>query len=165
MIRVLGNFFAKVARRWLPDAFLFALILSFIVFILGMVVEGQSFIAMTGYFGGGMWAFLAFSMQMALIIVTGSAMAQSKPVHKFLKSIAKLAKTPTPGYRSCFFCSCYLLLAELGFRSYYRCSSCKGTCKECTRSSLSAACCRCIQRVRCMACRSFRLYPPENCRS
>ncbi len=95
MIRVLGNFFAKVARRWLPDAFLFALILSLIVFVLGMVVEGQSFIAMTGYFGGGMWAFLAFSMQMALIIVTGSAMATSKPVHSLLKSIAKVAKTPT----------------------------------------------------------------------
>ncbi|MDC7125456.1 MAG: short-chain fatty acid transporter [Spirochaetales bacterium] len=95
MIRVLGSFFSKVARRWLPDAFLFALILSFIVFALGMIVEGCGFIEMTKYLGGGMWSFLGFSMQMALIIVTGSAMATSKPVHKVLKSIAKTAKTPT----------------------------------------------------------------------
>ena len=95
MIRVLGKTFAKIARRWLPDAFLFALILCFIVFALGMIVEGQGFMEMTAYFGGGVWAFLSFSMQMALIIVTGSAMATSKPVHSLLKSIAKAAKTPT----------------------------------------------------------------------
>jgi short-chain fatty acids transporter len=59
-----------------------------------MVVEGQSFFDMTTYFGGGMWAFLKFSMQMALIIVTGSALANSKPVKSLLKTIAGLAKTP-----------------------------------------------------------------------
>ncbi|MDC7228132.1 MAG: short-chain fatty acid transporter [Spirochaetales bacterium] len=95
MIRVLGRAFSNIARRWLPDAFLFALILCFLVFALGMIVEGESFMAMTTYFGGGVWAFLAFSMQMALIIVTGSAMATSKPVHSLLKTIAKAAKTPT----------------------------------------------------------------------
>lgn len=95
MIRVLGQSFAKIARRWLPDAFLFALILCFLVLGLGMIVEGESFTAMTSYFGGGVWAFLAFSMQMALIIVTGSAMATSKPIHSVLKNIAKAAKTPT----------------------------------------------------------------------
>ncbi len=95
MIRVLGRAFSNIARRWLPDAFLFALILCFLVFALGMIVEGQSFTVMAGYFGGGVWAFLSFSMQMALIIVTGSAMATSKPVHSLLKTIAKSAKTPT----------------------------------------------------------------------
>ena len=95
MIRVLGRAFANIARRWLPDAFLFALILCFLVFALGMIVEGESVLAMTAYFGDGVWAFLSFSMQMALIIVTGSAMATSKPVHSLLKTIAKSAKTPT----------------------------------------------------------------------
>ncbi|MDA3810185.1 MAG: TIGR00366 family protein [Spirochaetaceae bacterium] len=94
MIRTLGRFFSKIAKRFLPDAFLFALILCFLVFALGMIIEGQSFFAMTTYFGGGMWAFLTFSMQMALIIVTGSALATSKPVKAFLIAVAKLAKTP-----------------------------------------------------------------------
>jgi short-chain fatty acids transporter len=94
MIQALGRFFSKVAKRFLPDAFLFALILCFIVFGLGMIIEGQSFMAMTTYFGGGMWAFLTFSMQMALIIVTGSALATSRPVKKILVAIARTAKTP-----------------------------------------------------------------------
>lgn len=94
MIRTLGRVFSKIAKRLLPDAFLFALILCFIVFVLGMVIEGQSFTAMTTFFGGGMWGFLTFSMQMALIIVTGSALANSKPVKSLLVHIAGLAKTP-----------------------------------------------------------------------
>lgn len=95
MVRSLGKFFSKVARKYIPDAFIFAVILAIIVFILGMVVEGSSFMEMTTYLGGGMWSFLAFSMQMVLILVTGSALATSKPVHKVLKSIASAAKTPT----------------------------------------------------------------------
>ena len=95
MVRSLGKFFSKVAKKYLPDAFIFAVILAIIVFVLGMVVEGSSFVDMTTYFGGGMWKFLAFSMQMVLILVTGSALAMSKPVHKGLKSIATVAKTPT----------------------------------------------------------------------
>lgn len=95
MVRSLGKFFSKVAKKYLPDAFIFAVILAIIVFVLGMVVEGSSFVDMTTYFGGGMWKFLAFSMQMVLILVTGSALATSKPVHRCLKSIATVAKTPT----------------------------------------------------------------------
>lgn len=94
MIRALGKTFSKIARRLLPDAFLFAVILCIIVFILGMAVEGAGFMEMTGYFGGGVWAFLTFSMQMALIIVTGSALATSKPIHSALKGISRAAKTP-----------------------------------------------------------------------
>ncbi|PIE04018.1 MAG: short-chain fatty acid transporter [Spirochaetales bacterium] len=94
MVRSLGKFFSKVARKWLPNAFIFAVILAIIVFILGMLVEGASFMEMTTYMGGGMWKFLAFSMQMVLILVTGSALATSKPVHGFLKSLASAAKTP-----------------------------------------------------------------------
>ncbi len=95
MVRSLGTFFSKIAKKYLPDAFIFAIILAIIVFVLGMVVEGASPIDMTTYFGGGMWKFLAFSMQMVLILITGSALATSKPVHRSLKGLATVAKTPT----------------------------------------------------------------------
>jgi len=95
MVRSLGTFFSKIAKKYLPDAFIFAVILAIIVFVLGIVIEGASIIDMTTYFGGGMWKFLAFSMQMVLILVTGSALATSGPVHKGLKSLATVAKTPT----------------------------------------------------------------------
>ena len=42
MIRRIADFFSKIVRRWLPDAFLFAVILTFAVFVLGMVFEAQT---------------------------------------------------------------------------------------------------------------------------
>lgn len=94
MVRALGTFFSKVARKYLPDAFIFAIVLTIIVFILGMLVEGASFVEMCGYLGNGFWSLLAFSMQMVLILVTGSAMANSKPVHRAIVSIARVADKP-----------------------------------------------------------------------
>ena len=94
MIRALGNFFSKIAKKWIPDAFIFAVILTILVFVLGLVIQGKSFIEMTNYWGGGMWSLLGFSMQMVLVLVTGSALALSKPVHKVLKAIAGAANTP-----------------------------------------------------------------------
>ena len=94
MVRALGRFFSKVARKYLPDAFIFAIVLTIIVFVLGMLVEGASFTAMCGYLGNGFWSLLAFSMQMVLILVTGSALANSKPIHKAITALAGAPKTP-----------------------------------------------------------------------
>lgn len=59
MIRALGNFFTKIAKKWIPDAFIFAVILTILVFVLGLVIQGKSFIEMTSYWGaacGASWA-------------------------------------------------------------------------------------------------------------
>ena len=95
MIRLMGQFFSKIAGRYLPDAFVFAIILTILTLLLGVVVEGASFLEMTSYFGEGIWDFLTFSMQMVLILVTGSALATSDPVRRSLRRIAKIARTPS----------------------------------------------------------------------
>ena len=95
MIRTLAGFFTKVVRRWLPDAFLFAAILTFIVFLAGMLGEGRSPVEMIGFWGGGFWNLLTFAMQMVLILVTGYVLAMSKPVRRGLAAIAGLAKNPS----------------------------------------------------------------------
>ncbi len=94
MVRALGNFFTKVAKKYLSDAFIFAIVLTILVFVLGLIIEGASFIDMVKYWGGGFWSLLGFSMQMVLVLVTGSALAISKPVHKGLVAICKVANTP-----------------------------------------------------------------------
>ncbi len=94
MIRNLAAFFTKIVRRWLPDAFLFAAILTFIVFIFGMIFESQSPIAMVKYWGDGFWKLLAFAMQMVLVLVTGHTLAKTKVVEGILKGIAGIAKSP-----------------------------------------------------------------------
>ncbi|GAB1455747.1 hypothetical protein MASR2M48_10540 [Spirochaetota bacterium] len=94
MIRALGNFFTKIAKRWIADAFVFAIVLTIIVFALGMIIQKASFFDMTKYWGDGMWGLLAFSMQMVLVLVLGSALAISKPVKKVMVAIARFADTP-----------------------------------------------------------------------
>ncbi len=94
MIRSMGDFFSRIAGRMLPDAFIFALILVLLTLLLGMIVEGASIVEMAGYFGDGVWGFLVFSMQMVLILVTGSALATSRPVGRLLEGLAARAKTP-----------------------------------------------------------------------
>lgn len=94
MVRVLGNFFSKLARKYLSDAFIFAIVLTILVFILGLLIKGASFMEMTAYWGNGFWSLLGFSMQMVMILVTGSALALSKPIHKAIVAISKVANTP-----------------------------------------------------------------------
>ncbi|MBO8160305.1 MAG: short-chain fatty acid transporter [Thermosipho sp. (in: Bacteria)] len=94
MLRALGNSFTKFAKKWIPDALIFAMILTLLTFILGMTVQKESFMNMVKYMGDGFWSLLKFAMQMVLVLMTGHILAQTKPMNAILKAIAKLAKTP-----------------------------------------------------------------------
>jgi short-chain fatty acids transporter len=94
VIRSLAHFFTRIMQRWLPDAFLFAVILTFVVLIGGVVVEDRSINQMIDYWGDGIWNLLAFSMQVILTLITGHVLAQTTLVHGFLRKIAGIAQTP-----------------------------------------------------------------------
>ena len=87
----------NVMSKWIPDAFIFAVILTIIVFIAAMPAAGANPLQMAMAWGSGVWGLLAFSMQMALVVVTGTAFATAPVVKKALEAIAKLAKTPAQG--------------------------------------------------------------------
>lgn len=95
MIKSLAGSFSKIVRRWLPDAFLFAVILTFVVFIFGIVFKGQSPIEMVNFWGKGFWKLLAFAMQMVLVLVTGHTLAKTRVVESVLAAIAGLASKPS----------------------------------------------------------------------
>ena len=83
----------RVVNRWLPDAFLFAIILTLIVFVAAMCATGMGPVEVIAKWGdakGGFWNLLAFSMQMALVLVFGSAMASARPCKKALRAVAAL---------------------------------------------------------------------------
>lgn len=94
MFKKFTNGCVRVVNRWLPDPFLFAVILTVIVFVAAMIGTQQGPIAMVNAWGNdkGFWGLLGFSMQMALVLVFGSAMASAKVCKKALGSIASLAK-------------------------------------------------------------------------
>ena len=92
MFKKFTNGCVRVVNRWLPDAFLFAIILSIIVFIGAMFATGMGPLKVLNAWGDakGFWGLLAFSMQMALVLVFGSAMASAKPCRKALRAVAGL---------------------------------------------------------------------------
>jgi short-chain fatty acids transporter len=96
-MKALSNFFTALVQRFLPDPFVFALILTLILFISGIVFTPHGPIEMVQFWGSGFWNLLAFAMQMSLVLVTGHALASSPLVKKWLVNIALLAKTPAQG--------------------------------------------------------------------
>ncbi len=87
-------------HRYLPDAFIFAVLLTIITYILAfLAVEPQSGtvtharrLMIDGWYGG-FWNLLAFAMQMTLILMTGYALAQTDAVDHLLTKIASAPST------------------------------------------------------------------------
>jgi len=97
MIRKLSNGCVHMVNRWLPDPFIFCIILSIIVFLGAMPAAGAGPLQVINAWGAGVWALLQFSMQMALVLVLGAALANAPAVKKLIAKIASIAKTPTQG--------------------------------------------------------------------
>lgn len=97
MFKKFTNGCVRVVNRWLPDPFLFAIILTIVVFVAAMVGTQQGPMELVWAWGGkgatkdGFWSLLAFAMQMALVLVLGSAMASANVCKKALGAIASLA--------------------------------------------------------------------------
>ncbi|WP_326910537.1 short-chain fatty acid transporter [Sedimentibacter sp. MB31-C6] len=117
MFKKFTNGCVSVMNKYLPDPFLFAIILTIITFIGGIVVTDQSPFQMILHWAGsgGFWGLLAFSMQMVLVLVLGSAMAQAKFFKRLLKRIAKTAKTPIRGIMITSFISVVACWINWGF--------------------------------------------------
>ncbi|WP_417662821.1 short-chain fatty acid transporter [Pseudomonas sp.] len=84
----------KLVQRYLPSPFVFAILLSLIVLITSMLSTGQSLPQMAQHWGAGFWNLLTFAMQMALILVTGHALASAPLIHRLLGALARIAKSP-----------------------------------------------------------------------
>lgn len=99
MIARLGTALNRLARRFMPDPFLFALLLTLATVLLAMTVAGRSLgevlLAWRGNpdWDRGFWSLLAFSMQMCLILVTGHALAMAVPVRSVLRRLAGVPRT------------------------------------------------------------------------
>ncbi|MBQ8589607.1 MAG: short-chain fatty acid transporter [Firmicutes bacterium] len=93
MFKKFTNGCVNVVNRWLPDPFLFAIILTIVVFFAAMIGTAQTPMQLVNSWGNsaGFWGLLSFSMQMALVLVLGSAMASASVVKKGLAKIATLA--------------------------------------------------------------------------
>ncbi|WP_226086220.1 short-chain fatty acid transporter [Mesobacillus sp. S13] len=93
-MKTLVSFFNRIMQRYLPDPFIFVIILTFVVFGLGLIFTDSGPYQMAQHWGGGFWSLLTFSMQMVLVLVTGHVLASSNVFKRGLGSLASIAKSP-----------------------------------------------------------------------
>jgi len=117
MFKRFTNGCVNVMSKYLPDAFIFAIVLTIITFIGGITLTGQSPFQMILHWAGpkGFFGLLAFTMQMVLVLVLGSAMAQAPVFKRLLQKIAKAAKTPVRGIMITAFVSVVACWINWGF--------------------------------------------------
>ncbi|MBQ1930229.1 MAG: short-chain fatty acid transporter [Bacteroidales bacterium] len=94
MLSKLIDLSVKLIRKYLPDPFVFAIILTVVAGLAAMFCTGQGALEVLENWGGGVWSLLAFSMQMALVLVCGSALADAPLIKRGLRKMAALPKTP-----------------------------------------------------------------------
>jgi short-chain fatty acids transporter len=81
-------------ERWIPDAFIFALLATVLVFVAAMVWTPSTPFEVIDAWGGGFWDLIPFTLQMSLIIITGHVLATSAPMRAAIHAIAGWATTP-----------------------------------------------------------------------
>jgi short-chain fatty acids transporter len=98
MLSKFGSIFADNFRKWLPDSFIFAILLTFIAGVLAFFWVDAGIFAIIKAWYGGFFNLLAFAMQMVLILATGYAIAISPPAAKGIDWLASKTKTPAMVY-------------------------------------------------------------------
>src|SRR5207253_13269 len=81
-------------ERWVPDAFVFALLATLIVIVAGVASTPSRLPQVIDSWGKGFWELIPFTLQMALIIITGYVLATSQPVGRVIRRVAAWPTTP-----------------------------------------------------------------------
>lgn len=92
MLNRLANFFVRVLERWMPDPFLFCLLLTLVTFALAWVFTPTAPTELVNHWYTGLWSILPFAMQMILILLTGYTLASSGPVRRGMVWLASIPK-------------------------------------------------------------------------
>ncbi len=98
MISRLGQRFTDLYQRFMPDAFVFALILTLITSLAAYFWTGTSPIEILKAWYTGFWKLLEFGMQMVLLVITGYSIALSPFARKGIDRLGDNINTPRQVY-------------------------------------------------------------------
>lgn len=93
MFKLLTRGSVRLVERYLPDPYIFVLLLTIVAAIAAMAVEKTSPIALIRIWGDGFWGLLTFAMQMLLVLLTGHMLASTPLVKNWLSKLASTAKS------------------------------------------------------------------------
>ncbi|WP_286229816.1 short-chain fatty acid transporter [Neobacillus mesonae] len=98
MLNRMAGRFSKLVERYLPDAFVIAVLMTLFVFVVGFFMKPQAPMELFQSFGDGFWVYLAFTMQMVLLLMTGMTLASVPAVGRLLEALASKVKTANQAY-------------------------------------------------------------------
>ncbi len=98
MLQQLGAVLARYLRRFIPDSFVFALLLTVLVALLAGVFTPASPKAIVDAWYQGFWLLLEFGMQVVLLLTTGFAIALSPAIGRLIDRVARFARGPGSVY-------------------------------------------------------------------
>ena len=88
------KFCVRLVQRWLPEPFIFAILLTFVAALVAMPLCHQTPLEVVEHWGGGVWNLLAFAMQMSLVLVCGSTLAAAPVVKRAIDAMARVPRVP-----------------------------------------------------------------------
>ncbi|WP_297693027.1 TIGR00366 family protein [uncultured Eudoraea sp.] len=114
MISTLGKIFTDLFIRYMPSAYVFALLLTLFTGFMALIWTDASLMNVLSGWYDGFWSLLAFGMQIILVIVTAYSIAQSDPIAKGINWIARFINTPGQVYLFVLISSALFSLISFG---------------------------------------------------
>ncbi|WP_076919481.1 short-chain fatty acid transporter [Pseudoalteromonas sp. SK18] len=93
MLNKVASPFTKLVERYLPDPFIFVILLTIITLVIADLATPATTLEVITSWGSGFWNLLSFAMQMLLVLVTGYMLASTSLISKLLTKLATLANT------------------------------------------------------------------------
>jgi short-chain fatty acids transporter len=88
----------SLVERYIPSALVFAIVLSVVVAIMALILTDAGPVAVIKGWGDGLSGLLAFMTQMALILLLGHTLANTRPVRRLLSFLGGLPRGPIQAY-------------------------------------------------------------------
>ncbi|MDQ0613620.1 short-chain fatty acids transporter [Microbacterium sp. W4I4] len=88
----------RFLERWVPSALTFAIVLTLVVAVLAMTLTRTSPVDVVKSWGDGLSGLLAFMTQMCLILLLGYMLANTRPVRRLLRWLARVPASAASAY-------------------------------------------------------------------
>jgi short-chain fatty acids transporter len=124
MLRELTKLCVRYAERYIPDPFLYAVILTFITLAGALIWTPSSPGAVINSWYNGIWTILSFAMQMALILLTGTTLADAPIIRKWLTKLAAIPTNQTSAAITVFLAGAIASWLNWGFGLVVRRAGC-----------------------------------------
>ena len=115
MLRALTRACVRYAERYIPDPYLYAVILTLITALAALIFTDSDPTQIVTAWYDGIWAILAFAMQMALILSTGVALAATPQIKRLLEMIASIPSVQGAGAVTVFLAGAFGSWLNWGF--------------------------------------------------